>query len=275
MYTRSYGGGFFQVLEKLGENNSFTRYKIRYLSDGLKIYGYMNIPKGEGPFPVIIAIHGYSDPDQYQLLPYSTDAADQLSREGYLVIHPNMRGYGESDSGDDRYRAGLAIDILNLITTIKQPGVLEEANTERMGIWAHSMGGEIALRVLTLSRDIKATMLYAPMTGDIIKNAKLYLTLTGLPEFQEELNTPAHLVAAISPASHYQNITSALKLYHGTADSVIPVSYGRETCATLTALGKEINCAFYEGAKHTFNSTYSADFNKSFLYFFQSHLKEP
>jgi len=272
MRSRSYGGGTVQILEKLGEKNSFTRYKIRYISDGLLIYGFMNIPKGEGPFPVIIAIHGNYNLESYQLMPYSTYDADVLSRASYLVIHPNMRGFGESNSGDDRYRSGLAIDILNLIGIVKaqglQIGTLEKANPERIGIWAHSMGGEVALRVITVSNDIKATMLYAPMTGDIIKNAQFLNN-------KEELDTPAHLISAISPHYSYGNITSALKLYHGTADLVVPVEYGRETCQMLTDLGKEINCAFYEGAKHTFNSNYTDGFHKSFLYFFKTHLLDP
>lgn len=272
MRSRSYGSGTVQILEKLSDEGSFTRYKIRYISDGLIIYGFMNIPKGEGPFPVIIAIHGNYNLESYQLLPYSTYDADVLSRAGYLVLHPNMRGFGESASGDDRYRTGLAIDILNLIGIVKtqglQIGALEKANPDRIGIWAHSMGGEVALRVITVSNDIKATMLYAPMTGDIIKNAQFINN-------KEEMDTPAHLIAAISPHYSYVNITSALKLYHGTADPVIPVQYGRETCQMLIDLGKEINCAFYEGAKHTFNSDYTDDFHKSFLYFFKTHLLEP
>lgn len=279
MRSRAYGSGTVQIIEKLDDKNSFTRYKIRYTSDGLTIYGFMNIPKGEGPFPVIIAIHGNYNLKDYQLMPYSTYDADVLSRAGYLVIHPNMRGFGESDSGDDRYRTGLAIDILNLIGIVKtqglQIGTLEKANPERIGIWAHSLGGEVALRVITISRDVKATMLYAPMTGDIIKNAKFYYSNMGMAIFQEEINTPTHLIAAISPHYSFGNITSALKLYHGTGDPVIPVEYGRETCQMLTDLGKEINCAFYEGAKHTFNSNYTDDFHKSFLYFFKTHLLDP
>ena len=272
MRARAYGGGMIEILAKLDESSSFTRYKIRYPSDGLTIYGFANIPKGEGPFPVIIAIHGNYDTSNYQLMPYSTYDADILARRGYLVFHPNMRNFGESSKGDDLYRSGTAIDILNLVAILKAPiaktGELEKAKTEKIGLWAHSMGGEIALRVVTVSNNIDATVLYAPMTGDIIKNAQMI-------NYTEEINTPAHLIPAISPHYSYYNITSALKLYHGTADSVIPVEYSRETCQTLTSLGKEINCAFYEGAKHTFNSNYTVDFENSYFYFFQTHLLEP
>lgn len=279
MRARNYGGGVIQILEKLEEAGSFTRYKVLYLSDGLKIYGFMNVPKGEGVFPVIIAIHGYSDPNNYQLTPYSTSAADDLSNAGYLVIHPNLRGYGESDNGDFLYRAGLAVDILNLIAILKEEGIkvggIEKSKTDRIGIWSHSMGGEIALRVIAVSDDIKATMLYAPMTGDIIKNAQTYQKIVAHPIFQKELETPAHLIAAISPLYHYYHVTSAIHLYHGTADALIPVQYSQETCLALTSLGKEIDCTFYEGAAHTFNNNYTAQFEYSFYNFFETHLKNP
>lgn len=272
MRARSYGGGVIEMLEKISDEGSFTRYKIRYPSDGIPIYGFVNIPKGEGPFPVIIAIHGNYDTRNYQLMPYSTVYADRIAREGYLVFHPNMRNFGESGLGDDRYRTGLAADILNLIALIQtqggQAGAFEEVDPAKIGIWAHSMGGEVALRVITISNQVDATMLYAPMTGDIIKNAEFIHSA-------EELETPAYLIAAISPQYSYSLITSPIKLYHGTADTVIPAQYSRETCILLTALGKEINCIFFEGAQHTFNGNYTADFEKSYFYFFESKLRAP
>ena len=273
MRSRTYGdGGAIQIIEKLEENKFFTRYKICYPSDGLMIYGFINVPKGTGPFPVIIVIHGNYNTKGYQLMPYSTNDADLLSRKGYFVFHPNMRNYGESDQGDDFYRSGLTIDILNLISLIKSQGSLavgfEKADGNKIGIWAHSMGGEVALRVLTISNDILATVLYAPMTGDIIKNAQ-YI------DNQEELNTPAYLIPAISPLYSYYNITSALQLFHGTADDVVPVAYSEETCLLLTNFGKEINCTFYDGARHTFNSNYTSDFEKRFLYFYETNFSEP
>ena len=60
MRLRAYGGGLMEILEKLDEKSKFTRYKFRYPSDGITIYGFVNIPKGDEPFPVIIAIHSFS-----------------------------------------------------------------------------------------------------------------------------------------------------------------------------------------------------------------------
>src|SRR5689334_23203911 len=49
---RTYGGGKIEVVQALTENKTHISYSIRYPSDGLTIYGFMNVPKGEGPFPV-------------------------------------------------------------------------------------------------------------------------------------------------------------------------------------------------------------------------------
>ena len=75
--ARDYGGGEIEVLEVMAENGWFTRYLIRYPSDGLWIYGFLNVPvpdgpAGPGPFPVIIALHGYIDPAIYNTLDDTT-----------------------------------------------------------------------------------------------------------------------------------------------------------------------------------------------------------
>src|SRR5512134_1864042 len=54
--NRTYGGGNIEITEIVEETDTFTRYFIRYPSDELNIHGFANVPKGDGPFPVIIAI---------------------------------------------------------------------------------------------------------------------------------------------------------------------------------------------------------------------------
>ena len=70
--ARTYGEGELQVEEVLNVTNAFTRTLITYPSDGLTIYGFMNVPKGEGPFPVVLVLHGYVDPARYNTLTYTT-----------------------------------------------------------------------------------------------------------------------------------------------------------------------------------------------------------
>jgi len=154
--SRTYGGGKIEIAETLGQNSAFTRHYFRYDSDGLSIYGFANIPHGDGPFPVIIVLHGYIEPEIYQTLDYTTHYADALASAGYLMLHPNLRGYPPSDEGDNLFRVGMAIDVLNLIALVKensgQPDLLQTADPTRIGLWGHSMGGGISTRVLTSVR---------------------------------------------------------------------------------------------------------------------------
>lgn len=272
MRARAYGGGIIQILEEIDDYAKFTRYKFLYHSDGIPIYGFVNIPKAEGRFPAIIAIHGNYKTGGYQLKPYSTIYADRIAEEGYIVFHPNMRNYGESGKGDDRYRNGLATDILNLLALIKSQtgivGPLAKLDPSHVGIWGHSIGGEVALRVITISNDVDATMLYAPMSGDLLLNAN-YINA------QDELDTPPAMIPLISSQAAYSLITSPIALYHGTADAIVPASWSINTCNLLTELGKQINCTFYQGAEHTFNGNYTAEFEQSYFDFFKRHLKTP
>ena len=61
--AREYGGGELQIQETLAVSDAFTRTLIAYPSDDLTIYGFVNVPRGEGPFPVVVAVHGYVDPE--------------------------------------------------------------------------------------------------------------------------------------------------------------------------------------------------------------------
>ncbi len=172
--SRSYGGGQIEFLEVMDQNAYFTRYLIRYPSDGLNIYGFADIPNDDQDHPVIIALHGYIDPAIYTTLDYTTHYADALAQAGYIVFHPNLRGYKPSDDGENLFRVGMAIDVLNLVALVKsQSGVtdpLKHVNSDAIGMWGHSMGGGITTRVLTVSEDIKAAVLYAAMSGDEGKN---------------------------------------------------------------------------------------------------------
>ena len=158
--TRAYGGGAVEIVERVGANSAFTRYLIRYRSEDLSIHGFMNVPVGEGPHPVIIALHGYIDPGIYDTFDYTTHYADALASAGYLVLHPNLRGYPPSDTGDNLFRVGMALDVLNLIAIVQatggQSGVLEVADGSRIGLWGHSMGGGVVTRVITVTDGVRS-----------------------------------------------------------------------------------------------------------------------
>lgn len=277
--SRSYGGGQIEFLEVMDQNAYFTRYLIRYSSDGLNIYGFADIPNDDQVHPVIIALHGYIDPAIYNTLDYTTHYADALAGAGYIVLHPNLRGYKPSDDGENLFRVGMAIDVLNLIALIQsQSGgtdLLKNANPNAIGLWGHSMGGGIATRVITVSEDVKAAVLYAAMSGDEEKNYNAIREWSGQTRGLDELNVPVEALNSISPMYFLEHITAAISIHHGTADGLVPMDWSVTTCGQLQALGKDVECQYYENMPHTFYGEGDQQFIQNIIQFFNQKLKVP
>ena len=277
--SRAYGGGQIEFLEVMAQNLYFTRYLMRYPSDGLNIYGFADIPNDEGPHPVIIALHGYIDPSIYYTLDYTTHYADAISSAGYIVLHPNLRGYAPSDNGENLFRVGMAIDVLNLIALVQAGSggtdPLRTALPDRIGLWGHSMGGGITTRVLTVTDDVRAAILYGAMSGDERKNYEAILGWSGQTRGLEELNVPLEALNRISPMYFFQNITAAISIHHGTADATVPLDWSVLTCDQLKALGKSVECIYYQDMPHTFYGAGDEEFIQNTVRFFNQYLKAP
>lgn len=278
--SRSYGGGQIEQVDTLAVNTYFTRTLMLYPSDGLSIYGFMNVPsRGEPPYPVVIAIHGYIEPSVYNTLDYTIGYADALARAGYIVLHPNLRGYPPSSEGENRFRVGMAIDILNLIALVNvqagKPGPLALAAPGELGLWGHSMGGGIVTRVLTVSRDVRAAVLYGAMSGDERKNyERIFNYFSNGERGQEELSAPDDALQRISPVYFFDRIQAAVAIHHGDEDTEVPPVWSAETCRRLVDLGVDVECFTYPGQPHTFYGDSDVLFIQRTVDFFNRYLKE-
>ncbi len=281
---RIYGGGELQAEDVLAVNSYYTRTLISYPSDGLKIFGFMDTPRPEkqetkGKLPVVIAIHGFIEPAIYTTLDYTTRYADALARAGFLVIHPNLRGYAPSDDGDNLFRVGMAIDVLNLIALVKEqagkPGALERADPAAIGIWGHSMGGGITTRVITISPDVRAAVLYDAMSGDDRKNyQRIFNYFSNGTRGQEELNTPDEAFLRISPIYYLDRVQAAVSIHHGESDVDVPLAWSLDLCERLRALGKSVECFTYKGEPHTFHGDGDQLFIQRTIEFFSFWLRK-
>jgi len=246
---------------------------ITYPSEGLTLYGFMNIPQGEGPFPAALVMHGYVSPEGYNTLAYTTRYADALARAGYMVIHPNYRNFPPSDQGPDLFRVSQAVDVLNLIAIIRaqagQPGPLQQVDPTFIGMVGHSMGGGITLRAITTGAEIQAAVLYGSMSGDEHKNFEKILEWSGGQRGQEELNTPAEVLERIGPIFYLERIQAAVSIHHGDYDGTTPLAWSLELCERLQMLDKVVECFTYPGQPHTFQGEGDQLFMQRVIEFFE------
>jgi dipeptidyl aminopeptidase/acylaminoacyl peptidase len=279
LINRSYGGGEIRIHEVLADTSAFTRYLFSYPSDGLEIYGFLNVPKGgEPPYPVVIALHGYIEPTIYATLDYTTGYADALARAGFLVLHPNLRGYPPSDEGENLFRVGMAVDVLNLAALVREwggrEGPLELADPQALGLWGHSMGGGVATRVITVDPEIRAAVLYGAMSGDDQKNfERIFYNFSNGTRGIEELSAPPEAFQRISPVYFLDRIQAAVSIHHGDEDGEVPLAWSEDLCARLQALEKPVECFTYEDQPHTFYGEGNDLFIQRMIDFFQRQLK--
>lgn len=253
--AHTFGDGELKVEYTWENQKEFTRYSISYPSDGLTIYGFVDVPTGKGSFPVIMALHGFIPPDQYKTLDYTTRYADTLAKNGYIVLHPNMRGFPPSDlvprRGDSL--TGYTTDVLNLLALARKQagkdGIFKDADFSRLGIWGHSIGGGIALRVMSVLPEIKAGVIYAAVS-------------------QRYTNASAgYTVFDLGPSQ------AAFSLHHGEDDHTISPSWTKMLDQQLLDLGKTVEYFTYPGQPHTLYGQSDATFIRRMVNFYAKYLK--
>ena len=274
--NRTYGGGELVMVETLATTAAFTRSLITYPSDDLTIYGFMNVPVGEGPFPVAIVLHGYIDPAIYETLAYTTRYADVLARAGYLVIHPNLRNYPPSDSGPNTFRVGMAVDVLHLLALIReQAGPLAQADPDAIALMGHSMGGGITWRVLTVDQGVGAAVLYGSMHPDEMENRnwRLQRGISARPPLEMDAHEAA--LARISPATYLADIVAPVSIHHSIHDETVPYEWSEALATRMQELGKPAELFLYRNTPHTFRGEADQLFMQRMIAFFDAHLRPP
>lgn len=284
MSQKEFLGDDLKLGKILTENEFYTRYHITYTSEGLTISGIMNIPKGIGPFPVLILNHGYIDPKVYTNGQGLKREQDYFARNGYAVLHSDYRNHAQSDfdpGNEVRPRSGYVEDVLNAISAIKKSD-LEKLDKENIGMLGHSMGGGITENVMVTKPDIaKAFVLLAPINANYKVNfdkwVKVDSDFSGIPElFYETYGTyeeKPELWEAFSAINYIDRITSPVMLHQGTEDSDVPVQWSRDFSEALKKAGKDITYYEYPGEGHIFYNAQNTVMQRT-LEFFDNYLKK-
>jgi dienelactone hydrolase len=246
---QTYPGGQVRITGDIAEDNDYVAYYIAYPSGSLTITGYMYVPRGEGPFPVVILNHGYYDTELYFTGTGTQREADYLARRGYLAIAPDYRNYGGSSAGDSLLRVGYVKDVLNLVNSV---GTIDKADPSRIGLWGHSMGGGIAIKACVISDRIKAVALFGSVGADEVDN--YYWDATTRLKMHEVFGLPEQnpgTYAWLSPIK-YLNAAPPMSIHHGEADEAIPIKYSDKLYKKMQEADRPVEYFTYPGQPHTF-----------------------
>lgn len=295
----NFRSGEIRILSTLSENDKFRAYLIEYPSDELTITGVMQIPVGEGPYPVILLNHGFYPRGIYSSGDGTDRAAAFLAQHGYMTIASDYRSWGESDIGHSFFYSGLVIDVINLLNAIPS---IPEADPDRIGMWGHSMGGGVTIKVVTIDPRVRAAVLYSPVSadhadiigrwgngcfGDLAQGevAPGCNSADVVPEDLPQNLQDAYRFAGadpmtlqlISPFYHLEHVNVPVQIHYGTEDgnflSGTPPQWSVKLTQGLRDAGKQAELYEYEGEGHSFIGQPWFDFMGRVLRFFDTYVK--
>ena len=248
-------------------------FGITYYSDGLKVNGFLLIPKGEEKFPVIIYNRGGS----FDFGSLTTNGSIRLgelakiSVQGYIVVASQYRGNGGGE-GREEFGGADINDVLNLFPLIDN---LPQANTEKIGMFGWSRGGMMTYITNTRTKRLKAIAV-----GGAVSDVKK--SFDDRPDWGEYI---ADSVPAFNQnKEEFLNSRSAIKLVnkfprnvpvlmvHGTSDWRV-----KPSCALAMALEFDkyripYKLIMYDGADHSI-SEHKQDVFSQMITWFDRFLK--
>jgi len=291
MRSQAYPGSDVATTQTLPDGSNYKRYIASFTSDGLKEYAYLTVPKTQKPaggYPVIVFNHGYQIPELYTPDGNYIAYMDALAKQGYIIFKPDYRGNGKSygSPGSTYYSPNYAIDDLNAIASIK---MFPSANANRIGIWGHSMGGDISLRVSEISPDIKAVVIWGGVVGDyndIIYNWQdkvsykpaaedLYLRNLGLSDLLAQNGTPTqnpNFWNSIDPYYNINYVSAPMQIDVGGSDEQVPPAFSLNLYNQMRSQGKQVEYYSYPGSNHDIAQGYSLAMQRT-ITFFNKYLK--
>ena len=281
MREKEFQGDGLQTGKVLDTNNDYVRYYITYNSEGLEISGIMNVPKGEGIFPILILNHGYIDPAVYTNGRGLKREQDFLAKRGYVVVHSDYRNLSDSDfdpGNDVRPRSGYVEDIMNLISAV-QKSELAFLDKENIGMLGHSMGGGISINVMTINPEsVKAYVLLAPINAQYSENFYRWVDKEW-PDLAQEVfdaygsfeENPDYW-EGVSAANFLGDVGDPVQLHQGTADVDGPVQWSQDLNKTLMKERKEVTYYEYPGDGHSFLNNFPIVMKRT-VEFFDEKLK--
>ncbi len=224
--------------------------KITYLSDGLKVTGYLAEPKKEGKYPCIISNRG-GNRDFGQWTPLSVAFfMGTMANWGYVVAASQYRG-NDGGEGMEQFGGDDVNDVLNLLPVLNQ---LPKADTARVGIEGGSRGGMMTYLAMKKSCKFKAAVVVAGL-------ADAHLNIKNRPEMEEHVFSelvPNYLTDKENQLNQRSAVqwadkmckTTPLLIMHGSADWRVSPEESLNLVSKLYEYKHPTRFILFEGADH-------------------------
>lgn len=278
------------LIEQTLENGAnYTRYIASYISEGNKIYGLLTIPFGDVPlggFKAVVFNHGYIPPDQYRTTERYIAYVDMLARSGLVVFKIDLRGHGDSEGEPmgSYFSPAYTIDAITALRSLQRMDIIDP---EGIGMWGHSMAGNLVLRAMLVEPDIQAGVIWAGAVysyDDFVKYAISDTSFVRRPDSPGlrrsraifdtygQPNTAEPFWQAVSLTHNIEYLQKPVQLHHAVDDDVVNIGYSRDLADVLLTSGKTYEFYEYDSGGHNIGSPSFDQAMSRTIAFFQQYL---
>jgi acetyl esterase/lipase len=217
--------------------------KLFYGSDPNQ-FGELRLPKGHGPFPLIVNVHGGYWSAQYSLT-HAGHFCAALSKKGFATWNVEYRRVGNPGGG----WPGSFKDVVSAYRFAGQFGKkYKEVNCERIVVVGHSAGGQLALCLA--AHEPSATRVVA-LAGvvDLHRAWELHLGYDAVQDFLG--GAPSTVAEHYREADPMQlKITADQQLIHGLSDDLVPPELSRDYFKKKNKQHEKVHLHEIPGADH-------------------------
>jgi len=270
-WTRSEAGGF-------GSNRfvepRLVHYPAPMITDErlMLIPAFVYIPRGRGPHPVVIYIHG--GPEGQFRPSFNPMIQMWVEKLGVAVVAPNVRGslgYGEVylEMDDGRLREHAVQDIGALLDWI---GEQRELDATRVAVYGASYGGYMSLASAVHFGDrIRAAVNKAGISNFVtyLENTQGYRRdLRRIEYGDERIPEMRDYLEEISPLSNVGKIRIPMLIAQGQNDPVVPVTESQQMVDALRGNGLPVWYLNALNEGHVFEKKENRDIFQQVTYLF-------
>jgi dipeptidyl aminopeptidase/acylaminoacyl peptidase len=269
-YDSAFHGGQFECL------------RIRYLSDGLQVVGFIFRPTDSATatttttaatrrqYPVIIFNRGgsreFGKNREVGLIPLS-----QYLRAGFVVVASQYRG-NDGGEGQEEYGGADVNDVLNLLPLIRS---LPYADTANVFMYGGSRGGLMTYAALARGAAVNAAAVLAAPTdaesGARDRPGLVEEIIAGVPGAARDR---AEFYRRRSPLRWAEQIRTPVLIFHGTADAQVNPRDALRMAERLQELGRPYGLIMYPGDDHSVSRN-REDLRRHVIEWFRAHMKTP
>ena len=234
---------------------------IEYTSrDGLKIHGYLTLPKGVDPKKLPVVVHPHGGPWARDVWGFNSEV-QFLANRGFAVLQMNFRGstgYGREfwTKSFKQWGRTMQNDISDGVKYLTDEGI---ADPKRIAIYGGSYGGYATLAGITLTPELYACAV------DYVGVSNMFTFMKTIPpywkpyldQFYEMVGDPVKdsvMLAEVSPVFHVDKIKAPLFIAQGAKDPRVNVDESDQVVKALKQRGVEVEYLVKANEGHGFHN---------------------